>query len=93
MLHVITYDVSNDDTRAAVAQVLMRYGERVQESVFECSLTPAQLEEVQTRIGMMLANQADSSLRVYRLCADCAAAAAGVGDVTRAVTGDGFIVA
>lgn len=92
MLHVITYDVSSDDTRSAIAKVLMRYGERVQKSVFECQLTAAQLDEVQTRIGMMLTNEAESSLRIYRLCAACASLASGVGDVKRAVTSDDFII-
>lgn len=92
MLHVLSYDVSDDDVRSAMAKLLSRYGERVQESVFECRLTAADLEEVEVRAGLMLEGQAGSSLRVYRLCASCASAAVGLGEVRKAASGQPFLV-
>ncbi len=93
MLYVVTYDVSDDRVRTAMAQILSRYGERVQESVFECRFTPDDLEDVRTRSSLLLAGQAASSLRVYRLCAACAAEALGMGEVRQAASGQGFIIA
>jgi len=93
VLYVVTYDVADDRVRTALAKVLTRYGERVQESVFECRFTSDDLTEVQTRAGLLLQDQAESSLRVYRLCATCAAEAKGVGQARQAVMGQGFIIA
>ena len=43
---IVAYDVSDDDRRHRLATVLLRYGWRIQFSVFECELTDEALEEV-----------------------------------------------
>lgn len=68
---LIAYDVATD-TRAGerrlrkVAQLCVAHGQRVQKSVFECSLTDAQLEELLHRLLAVIDDDKDS-LRVYRL--------------------------
>jgi CRISPR-associated protein Cas2 len=68
-LHVVTYDISSDDVRTAVATVLTRFGERVQESVFECRLTDTDVQELRLRLGVLLSAEPNSSVRIYRQCA------------------------
>jgi CRISPR-associated protein Cas2 len=71
-VHVlISYDVSTETPAGRrrlrkVAQVCQDFGQRVQKSVFECSVNEAQFEEVVRRL-LDIINKAEDSLRVYRL--------------------------
>jgi CRISPR-associated protein Cas2 len=68
---LITYDV-NTTTPAGerrlrrLARACLDYGQRVQQSVFECSLTQAQMEQLRERLLCEIDLSVDS-LRVYRL--------------------------
>ena len=71
MLMLITYDVGTT-TQAGrrrlrrVARACLDYGQRVQNSVFECEVDPAQWVELRARlIGEILIKE--DSLRFYRL--------------------------
>ena len=71
MLVLITYDVdtSNPDGRkrlAKVAKICVNYGQRVQNSVFECSLDHAQFIVVRDKLRKVL-DEARDSLRIYNL--------------------------
>lgn len=71
MMVLVTYDVSTADGAGArrlrrVARVCQNYGQRVQNSVFECSVDPAQF----TRLRAALRDEIDpqyDSLRFYQL--------------------------
>ena len=68
---LISYDVSTEtaDGRRRlrkVAQACLDFGQRVQKSVFECSVTEAQFEEVVRRLVDII-EKTEDSLRVYRL--------------------------
>ena len=71
MLVLITYDV-NTETKAGrtrlrkVAKQCFNYGQRVQNSVFECSLDNAKLIEVQHLLEGLIDKNVDS-LRFYIL--------------------------
>lgn len=71
-MHVlISYDVSTETPAGRrrlrkVAQACQDFGQRVQKSVFECSVTEAQFEEVVRRLVEII-EKAEDSLRVYRL--------------------------
>ncbi len=71
MLVLITYDV-NTETEAGkkrlrkVAKVCVNYGQRVQNSVFECILDPAKCREVQYKLEALIDQDRDS-LRFYYL--------------------------
>lgn len=69
-LYLIVYDVMEDKRRLKVAGCLEALGERVQKSVFEAYLTPAELEKLMKRLAK-LACHAEDSVRVYDLCATC----------------------
>ena len=68
---LIAYDVATDTPTGQrrlrkVAQLCVAHGQRVQQSVFECSLTDAQLEDLLFRLLAVIDDGKDS-LRVYRL--------------------------
>jgi CRISPR-associated protein Cas2 len=71
MMVLITYDV-NTETPAGrrrlykVSKRCKDYGQRVQNSVFECLIDPAQLRELQHGLGMIIDPEVDS-LRFYYL--------------------------
>lgn len=71
MLILVTYDVSTKTTRGErrlrrVAQVCLDFGQRVQKSVFECSVDQAMYEELTRRLVSCIDKEEDS-LRFYRL--------------------------
>lgn len=71
MLILITYDVDTT-TKAGekrlrkVAKECVNYGQRVQNSVFECLLTEAQLVNLKAMLSAIIDNTADS-IRFYYL--------------------------
>lgn len=68
---VVTYDVNTEDSAGRkrlrkVAKICEAYGQRVQKSVFECSVTAPQMERMKGRLLKVIDTDADS-LRIYRL--------------------------
>lgn len=68
---LVTYDVATDTSEGRrrlrrVAKVCEGFGQRVQYSVFECIVSPAQLEQLLDRLETEIA-PAEDSLRIYRL--------------------------
>lgn len=80
MFLVVTYDILDDDRRLKVSQLLENLGERVQRSVFECYLTPEQVEGLKERIARIIKISEDN-VRYYRLCESCRSKAAVLGPV------------
>lgn len=71
MLVVITYDVNTEDAAGRkrlrkVAKQCVNYGQRVQNSVFECSLDAAQYRMLQAKLVALIDREKDS-LRFYNL--------------------------
>jgi CRISPR-associated protein Cas2 len=71
MLVLITYDVSTESAKGKirlrkVAKICVNYGQRVQNSVFECSLSPAELCVVKDKLLKVIDSGVDS-LRIYNL--------------------------
>ena len=71
MLVLITYDVSvvtADGRRRLrkIAKTCLDYGMRVQNSVFECEIDPAQFTDVKSKL-MEIYNPDEDSLRFYFL--------------------------
>jgi len=74
MLMLITYDVSTADSAGRrrlrrVARACQDYGQRVQLSVFECEVDPAQWTALKARLIAEI-NPKSDSLRFYHLGAD-----------------------
>lgn len=71
MLVLITYDVNTEDAAGRrrlrrVAKECVNYGQRVQNSVFECNLDAAKLEQVKHDLEKLIDPRQDS-LRIYHL--------------------------
>lgn len=71
MLVLITYDVNTEDAKGKsrlrkVAKQCVNYGQRVQNSVFECILDPAQCKLLKAHLLKIIDPEKDS-LRFYNL--------------------------
>lgn len=71
MLVLITYDVSTEDAAGRqrlrkIAKQCVNYGQRVQNSVFECLLDAAQCRSLQAKLCSIMDPERDS-LRFYYL--------------------------
>lgn len=65
-LYAIAYDIKSNARRTRVANVLKSFGERVQYSVFECFLTRAEVDELETEVKRRI-DQSEDSVRIYRI--------------------------
>ena len=68
---LVSYDVSTEDAAGRrrlrqVAKVCLNFGQRVQKSVFECTVTDMKLERLRQSLLKCIDPKADS-LRIYRL--------------------------
>ncbi len=70
MFYIVSYDIPDDKRRTKLAKILKDYGDRVQESVFECILDKNLLDKMAEKINKVI-NQKEDSVRVYALCANC----------------------
>lgn len=71
MMVVVAYDVSTETPERKrrlrlVAKICMKYGQRVQNSVFECSVSPSDYL-VLVHDLLKIANTDEDSLRFYKL--------------------------
>lgn len=71
MLVLITYDVNTEQASGRkrlrrVAKICVNYGQRVQNSVFECSVDAAQLCNIRKQLLEAISEDFDS-LRIYNL--------------------------
>lgn len=71
MMVLITYDVNTEDASGKkrlrkIAKECVNYGQRVQNSVFECLVDPAQCKKLQSELLKLMDAEKDS-LRFYYL--------------------------
>jgi CRISPR-associated protein Cas2 len=85
MLYIASYDVSDDKIRLRLCHILLRFGERVQESVFECRINRAQLAQLTAECAPELQQDPDANLRVYPVCQTCERRAIALGAVKHAL--------
>jgi len=69
MLHIIAYDITNDGKRTKLAKILLDYGDRVQNSVFEADIEAREVNLI-IRYASDLVQDSDS-LRIYPVCNAC----------------------
>ncbi|HDQ99628.1 MAG TPA: CRISPR-associated endonuclease Cas2 [candidate division WOR-3 bacterium] len=72
MLVIVSYDIVSDRRRNRVHNRLKDYGERVQYSVFECRLKPAELAVLRKELSALVSARTDR-VRYYQLCENCQA--------------------
>jgi len=71
MLVLVSYDVDTTTAEGRkrlrqVAKTCVNYGQRVQRSVFECVVTPAQYAQLKLKLNSIINSKKDS-LRIYHL--------------------------
>jgi CRISPR-associated protein Cas2 len=67
---LICYDISRDDTRARAAANLQIWCDRIQRSVFVCTLEPNDLTELTDRLRAIIDPRTDA-VHVVPMCATC----------------------
>ncbi len=79
---VVTYDIVDDARRTRAADWVLRYGERVQMSVYDCLVDADALSALKAGMEAIIEPALDS-VRYYVLCRRCARSTQvqGVGDV------------
>ena len=70
MYVVVSYDVPEDKRRTKIHKILKSYGQWMQYSVFECSLTDTQYAKLRSRLSKVIKPDTDS-IRFYFLCQCC----------------------
>ena len=68
---VLAYDITDDKRRERLRRTLLRFGTPVQYSVFECDLTPRQLQRLRKAV-LEVIELAEDNVRYYQLCKGCA---------------------
>lgn len=67
---LVSYDITNDKKRLKAMKAVEDYGSRVQYSVFECLLTPKEVETLKARLKPYVDEKEIDSVRFYFLCLD-----------------------
>jgi len=67
--YIIAYDIVEDRRRVRVMKLLKGYGFHAQKSVFECYLTPQQLQRLMKRLRKEINEEMDN-VRIYGLTID-----------------------
>ncbi|HEY9729045.1 MAG TPA: CRISPR-associated endonuclease Cas2 [Chroococcales cyanobacterium] len=70
MYVVVSYDIPEDKRRTKVHSILKSYGQWMQYSVFECSLSQSQYAKLRSRLSKLIKPDTDS-IRFYFLCGCC----------------------
>lgn len=92
MTYIVVYDIEDNRVRGRVAKLLEGFGQRVQESVFECALTPERLDQMVEGLKRELEDPEHGNVRLYRVCADCMRASLGMGRLVRTIASDVCII-
>lgn len=67
---VVAYDISSIKRRNKVTKVLLRYGTRINRSVFECMMSDRELVLAKEEIAEFLNSKTDKAV-FYPLCINC----------------------
>ncbi len=67
---VVAYDIVSNRRRNRIVNILKDYGQRVNYSVFECTISHQREQELRARITEVVNSKEDRVL-LYRLCAAC----------------------
>lgn len=78
---LVCYDISDNQRRARVAAALQQWGDRIQRSVFLCTLTSEDQTELVDRLNEMIDTRTDSVYFVD-LCGRCWATVQVLGQAT-----------
>ncbi len=72
MKMIAAYDIADPRRLAKIAKIMLDYGERVQKSIFEVSVTDAIFQEMKSRVEKEILFEEDG-VKYFPLCERCAA--------------------
>ena len=67
---LVTYDIANPKRLQRIAKIMLGYGQRVQKSIFEVSLTPAVFKQMKSHIDNTI-DPAEDGVKYFPLCRKC----------------------
>ena len=72
-MYVISYDIVSNRIRVKVANELLNYGRRVQDSVFECDISESRFQVLYEKLTRILSEDDTEvgNILFYRLCKNC----------------------
>jgi CRISPR-associated protein Cas2 len=70
MKYTVSFDISDNRTRYRTVKILLEYGYRVQESVFEGFFSNESITELREKLLKIIDPKTDS-IRLYPLCKEC----------------------
>lgn len=88
---IVAYDIPENKRRERLRKALLRFGNPVQKSVFECDLSPRQIETMERTIRDIISEREDN-VRYYRICKNCAATVQVFGGKPLATTERTYVV-
>lgn len=91
-MHLVVYDIEEDDVRLRVARALKNVGQRVQKSVFECRMDAKEMKNLLVALKHILKDSPEGNIRLYRLCTDCFAKSVELGEENPSIYGEAFII-
>jgi CRISPR-associated protein Cas2 len=68
---IAAYDIADPGRLAKVAGIMLDYGERVQKSIFEVSVTAPVFQQMKSRIEAIIVPEEDG-VKYFPLCEKCA---------------------
>ena len=89
---LVCYDCADDYRRNKVSRTLLDYGTRIQESVFECIVEPALLEQMVERIRKLTDGWPEDRVCIVELCSNCAGRVLTMGSSPRATAAHSTVV-
>ena len=77
-LFVVAYDITDDRRRTRLHKLLSKYGDGVQYSLFECSISHSRFDQLLGEVERVIEPREDS-VRYYELCRGCLRAIKSIG--------------
>ena len=67
---IVAYDIADPRRLAKIAKLMLDYGQRVQKSIFEVSVTPPVFHQMKTRVEDIIEYEEDG-VKYFPLCEQC----------------------
>jgi CRISPR-associated endonuclease Cas2 len=91
MRWIVCYDVGCDKSRRLIHQTLLGYGTAIEESVFECEVTDAEMAGLLREVRDLLDEEEDRC-HAFPVCRDCSGKAEVLGQGKRLVRLTHYVV-
>ncbi|MCS6863004.1 MAG: CRISPR-associated endonuclease Cas2 [Abditibacteriales bacterium] len=75
---IVCYDIADPKRLVKMEKLMESFGQRLQDSVFECYLEPKQVVRLKAKVDALIV-EAEDSVIYFRLCAGCHRAVEHVG--------------